>query len=1149
MKRIIAVLLSVCLLLNILPLFTFAVPMTKEITLDEFAKKLKTIQEKYDNEYAGEIVIKDGESTYDLDGEEVKITDESGKTATAQVNDGEIEIPSSVLEENCVESNSLKKKAKKSASTKDLSDYAEELGFEITVDNETAVLSQPYQTHRLIVKSEFNINTLDSVASVEGYNGLHILQFDDLESTLSALEYYKGLNTVEYVEPDSVMAVCDYEGEAGVSSYGWHQSWGSTYVEYDAFIETLVDTSVSPIDTSNLPQIVVAVVDSGIELTHDFLQGRIIPTGFNVSLSGDSNSENDDHGHGTHVAGIVVDNTTDNVMVSGYKCLDDTGYGPLSSVCACVDKAVEDGVNIINLSLSEEGWSDLMNESVQNAKNHGITVIAAAGNDAVDASTCNPANIDECITVAAMQQTNTGYSMAAFSNWGDVVDIIAPGKTIGSSFLNNSMQSLDGTSMAAPFVAAACALLLSEDTTRTTDDMLAYFTANTKTNWTKPTAVDSIPICLCNCVALHMGTNSGSVEIRTAKPVFSEMCGDYENVVTVTITCPEEAEIYYTTNGRVPTESSKGTLYSGPLTFRKPTGLYAIAVADGKQISLARYAYYKITTTEITEDNFVVNDNGYLTSFIGTSTDITVPEKVRGITVTGIASSAFSSNKNIVNISLPDTVKTIEANAFKSCSDLENVTGNGIISVGNHAFSNCSSLRSLGNPKIISVGEFAFSGCNELADFDFSALTTVKQYAFQNCRLIKSIVNDKLTYINEGAFKNMTALETVDLSNVTGIAQRGFDSCTKLYSVNLPKVASLYGYAFYNCKALESICLPSLKNLYSGYQFSNCSVLKTVDFPEFTGKLQASHAFWSSPVESLNLPKATSITGQYCFKADSLKVLYIPNVVSISSGVFSGSDLESVNCCVFAPKAQTIEALPVRNDLTLYCTEALTALPEEYSGGVAVVAPLGSYGESWAEDNNQDFIDCYSLAASNEETVAVCNDGLRFSYRFPASASDFMLNSYINEISYGFEYTIDGVSYSVEAENVENGYFNLVVSDIPVNKVNETITVQPVINIDGMTFKRVAKSATYSGKMQSNALKKLDSNIDGIINNEDIELITDVSLGLIDPSTLSSNIFQRIDRNGDGVVDGFDISKYDRDLYDYDCFVFTNDNIVSYPTA
>ena len=200
MKKALSIVLTVCVLLIGIPCFTYAYSSSPKINLDEFIDDITEIEEKHDNSEMlfSTMMFKNGSEFYYIDGEDFLLSDNNGEIVDAMVNNNDLRIPYKAVK---LYSNGYIEK--EYVDEKDLN----ELGFEVEFNEDTAILSKPLQTNRLIVKSKRDINELDSVDIAEGYNDLHIIQFDDEESTENALNYYNSLNYIEYAEPDLIMSI------------------------------------------------------------------------------------------------------------------------------------------------------------------------------------------------------------------------------------------------------------------------------------------------------------------------------------------------------------------------------------------------------------------------------------------------------------------------------------------------------------------------------------------------------------------------------------------------------------------------------------------------------------------------------------------------------------------------------------------------------------------------------------------------------------------------------------------------------------------------------------------------------------------------------------------------------------------------------
>jgi parallel beta-helix repeat protein len=238
--------------------------------------------------------------------------------------------------------------------------------------------------------------------------------------------------------------------------------------------------------TAGSHDILVAVVDTGIDYTHPDLAPNYVPTGYNWVA--DNSDPKDDFGHGTHVAGIVAAAINNSIGIAGLaqvrmmaeKVLDENGVGTTSEVAQGIVDAVDKGARIINLSLGSNVDSEVLHQAVIYAYDHGVLVVAAAGNDATNAKNY-PAGYDEALSVSATDQSD---NPAAFTNYGDWVDVATPGVEIYSTMptyhvtLNNYGYSQDydflsGTSMACPHVVGVAALIWSQFPNMTRDEVRA----------------------------------------------------------------------------------------------------------------------------------------------------------------------------------------------------------------------------------------------------------------------------------------------------------------------------------------------------------------------------------------------------------------------------------------------------------------------------------------------------------------------------------------------------------------------------------------------------------------------------------------------------------------------------------------------------
>ncbi len=252
-------------------------------------------------------------------------------------------------------------------------------------------------------------------------------------------------------------------------------------------------SSAYPGDGAGSVDLDLYIIDTGVEHPDLNVVERIDFTadGYDIDMANtlDRYEEtmdpfSDPNGHGTHVAGIAAAIDDDDDLVGtapgarlhDFKVFDQTGKAEMSAVIAALDvvearKLLDPSKPmVVNLSLGADIGTTLYNaldEAVVSAIEAGVVVVVAAGNDAIDASTVTPAHVAEAITVGSAKADDE-WKFSPFSNYGPVVDILAPGETV-KSFSTDYTKTVEmtGTSMAAPMAAGAALLYLWNNPTAT----------------------------------------------------------------------------------------------------------------------------------------------------------------------------------------------------------------------------------------------------------------------------------------------------------------------------------------------------------------------------------------------------------------------------------------------------------------------------------------------------------------------------------------------------------------------------------------------------------------------------------------------------------------------------------------------------------
>lgn len=346
--------------------------------------------------------------------------------------------------------------------------------------------AQGYREHRIIAKPRADYR--DAAAAAESrermkvrrafprLGHLQVIDLDTTESADHAIARLRATGRYEYVERDQVLYARAVPNDPSFS-----RQWSLRNTAQTGGTSGADISAVAAWDLQNsAANVIVAIIDSGARLTHQDLAANLWTSatgthGINaIQSAGTSgyNTPEDDSGHGTHVTGIIGAVGNNGLGVSGVawsvklmplKFIDSTGSGSTSDAVECINYAIANGAKVINASYGATGYSSAQYEAIKAARDAGIIFVAAAGNDTADNDLAPdyPSGylLDNIVSVAS---TNSSDTLADSSNFGSgSVELAAPGVAILSTYYSSdsSYETLGGTSMAAPHVSGAIALL------------------------------------------------------------------------------------------------------------------------------------------------------------------------------------------------------------------------------------------------------------------------------------------------------------------------------------------------------------------------------------------------------------------------------------------------------------------------------------------------------------------------------------------------------------------------------------------------------------------------------------------------------------------------------------------------------------------
>ncbi len=752
---------------------------------------------------------------------------------------------------------------------------------------------------RLIVQSDEPIDTYNAVDVVSGFSNFYIVQFENEDDTNYAYEQYKNNPDIISVEYDvSYNALSGTTEEATTSKALTYEDYKNAWY----LQSTGMDMVLEKYKDQNLPEVVVAVVDTGVDFNCKYLNDRIIPTGFNNSGEDDENSEQDYQSHGTMVSSVIANCTTDNVKIANYRCGTREGMLTSTSACAAMLQAVNDGVCVINCSFTLNSAYDLIEETLAYAYSKDVFVVVAAGNypNHLDFFVGSPLHASEITTVVSA--CNIFNVPTAFTAYGSTIDIVAPGQDVPVISLNNVVRVASGTSFSAPIISSVYAMFYSVNKALTFKERVR--------------AVESCGLGIyqdyvkdCFGSGIVSALELFGLDI-VEEPVFSYDEGNHIGRISLELFSEDGADIYYTTDQTCPSPTN-GILYTEPIEFfDAEMCIRAVAYKNGNRSS---YIYKKLYSMVLgTDDMFVVNGDGVITEYKGNVKYLKIPEVINGITVKDISAYSGFDTAELYGVVLPDTVEYIgmtlekydrtltedeQYGIFNDNSTIEFLVGNGIKVVGYYGvsfaphlykveFPNCEEIMCSGFyesrlvgarfPKVKKVDCEAFSGCALLREIYLPECEEIGAKAFDfgsiaglNSGVLHIIYAPKVNYMAD-----QECADEIFAVDSSGATERLFANSVRLKEVDLPLIQTIGKNAFFN-SALKNVQLSKIEYIYdlpAGIWIHNSGGIEPLYSPCY------------HPVQiELSLPS----TLKYCVPATDYKNEYIEYVVYGTAGINS----------------------------------------------------------------------------------------------------------------------------------------------------------------------------------------------------------------------------------------------------------------------
>lgn len=808
---------------------------------------------------------------------------------------------------------------------------------EVTDSTKPEYTLQDFQTARLIVCANGKFNQYGALEDVSGFEDFHILQYESPETAMLAFKQLQSEKNITKIAPDEVVA--GLQGEISENTVGTSKdylcAWSTDRTQSKRLQDYLKANNIQ------MREIIVGVVDTGVDYNHEFLKGRLIHPKFDFPKKSNTEEEEESiyKSHGTAVSSVIVDNTPENVKIIMYNGFDENGKSTEARLAAAVIAAVDEGVDLINASWTAYDSADVISASLDYAYQKNIPVFACVGNDDGANMYFLPANKKGCIAVAATDLDNTA------ADWNIVTpntDISAPGEDIKVAAFHNKYETWRGTSFSTPCVASIGAILLSVNPNMSVDALKTRLKETALPVKYQNFYHSSQGEYFDNVESLYIGSgivqfcDAFGLEDECAVPEIHMETKVYVGEQKCEITCADKnATILYTTDGSYP-DLQNATMYTEPFSITERTRIRAVAYyADsgyhGEETEVTPRIQY------IDDDSaFKIDADGIIHEYTGSIADLYVQEKINGIQVTGFVAGAFRKG-TLLSLTLPETVTEIPANAFYEDTSLEFIRAAGVTNIEMSAFCNSALMYAeFPNTKVIENGAFAYE--SKFYGGDFSSVETIKRAAFQYSK-IRSFDGPQVKELAPATFRCCNSLERVyfpQVSFYTGIPVYGiFEDCSLLREVVMPAETALPLKSFRSSNITEAY-FPFLEKMGTS-AFEMCICLEKIYMPSLLEIPK--NAFGGSTSSN---PRAKS------------RAYFFDNVKMIGENVFGVYPTSRIEFS----HLESAKSLPQTEGCIISMPSTFRECTEDTKGrNYKVYGTKGTYAEQWANENEHTFVE------------------------------------------------------------------------------------------------------------------------------------------------------------------------------------------------